>query len=55
MTEKEMMEKIEKLEKRIESLEKEISIIKEDMYIFVEEEDEDICGGHCSHCNGCED
>ena len=53
MTEKEMIEKIEKLEKRIAELEKEVGYIKEDIYEFVEEDDE--CGGHCSHCHGCEE
>lgn len=52
MTEKEMLEKIEKLEKRIAELEKDVSYIKEDIYEFVEEDDG--CSGHCSHCGGCE-
>ena len=54
MTEKELIEKIEKLEKRVAELEKEVGYIKEDIYEFVEDNDED-CGGHCSHCQGCED
>ena len=53
MTEKELIEKIEKLEKRVEELEKEVGYIKEDIYEFVEEDDE--CGGNCSHCHGCEE
>ena len=51
MTEKEMLEKIEKLEKRIVELEKEVEYIKEDIYEFVEEEEE--CHGHCSCCSEC--
>lgn len=52
MSEKEMIEKIEKLEKRVAELEKAVSDIQEDIYEFVEEE-EDTCGGHCSGCHGC--
>ena len=54
MTEKEMLEKIEMLEKRIAELEKEVGYIKEDIYEFVEEDDEE-CNGHCCHCEGCEE
>ena len=54
MTEKELLEKIEKLEKRITELEKEVGYIKEDIYEFVEE-DENCCDGHCGHCSGCEE
>ena len=53
MSEKEMLEKIDQLEKRVAELEKEVSYIKEDIYEFVDE-DED-CEGHCSHCHGCEE
>lgn len=49
--EKELIEKIEKLEKRVTELEKEVGYIKEDIYEFVE--DDDTCNGSCSHCNGC--
>ena len=51
MSEKEMIEKIEQLEKRVSELEKYVAYIQEDIYEFVEDEDE--CGGHCSHCDGC--
>ena len=58
MSEKELLEKIEKLEKRVEELEKDMSNIKEDMYVFTEEElDEEenaTCTGCCSNCGGCE-
>ena len=54
MTEKEMIETIQKLEKRIEELEKEVSFIKEDIYEFVEDDEEGCCGGGCSHCSDCE-
>ena len=50
MTEKEMIEKIQQLEKRIEELEKSVSYIQEDIYEFTEEDD---CNGHCSGCSGC--
>ena len=52
MSEKELIEKIEKLENRIAELEKDVSYIKEDIYEFVE--DDEGCGSGCSHCNGCE-
>mgnify|MGYP003522237952 FL=1 len=52
MTEKEMLEKIELLEKRVAELEKEVGYIKEDIYEFVEDDE---CDGHCGHCGGCED
>ena len=52
MSEKELIEKIEQLEKRIAELEKNVSYIQEDIYEFVEEDDVE-CGGHCSCCNGC--
>ena len=56
MSEKELLEKIEKLEKRIAELEKSVSEIQEDIYEFVEEEPEDgSCVGHCSCCSGCEE
>lgn len=57
MQEKELLEKIEKLEKRVAELEREVGYIKEDIYEFVEDDDceEDSCNGHCSHCSGCED
>ena len=51
MSEKELLEKIEKLEKRVAELEKEVGYIKEDIYEFVEEDDEE-CSGHCGHCGG---
>ena len=54
MAEKELLEKIELLEKRVAELEKEVGYIKEDIYEFVEE-DEGECNGHCGHCNGCEE
>ena len=50
--EKELLEKIEKLEKRVAELEKEIGYIKEDIYEFVEEDE---CEGHGGHCSGCGD
>ena len=56
MSEKELLEKIEKLEKRVEELEKDMA--KEDMYVFTEDELEDEensnCTGCCSSCGGCE-
>ena len=52
MSEKEMLEKIQQLEKRVAELEKEVSYIKEDIYEFVEDDE---CEGHCSHCQGCEE
>jgi len=52
MTEKELIEKIELLEKRVAELEKEVGYIKEDIYEFVEEDD---CDGHCGHCGGCDE
>ncbi len=60
MSEKELLEKIEKLERRVSGLEKEVGYIKEDIYEFVEDDDfeegtEDSCSGHCSHCSGCEE
>lgn len=56
MTEKEMLEKIEKLERRIAELEKNVSYIQEDIYEFVEEDIEETgCHGHCSHCSECEE
>lgn len=54
MSEKELLEKIEKLEKRVAELEKEVGYIKEDIYEYVEEDDDEGCSGHCSCCNGCE-
>ena len=51
MSEKELIEKIEQLEKRVAELEKNVSYIQEDIYEFVEDNDE--CGGHCSCCSGC--
>ncbi len=51
MSEKELLEKIEKLEKRVSELEKDVSYIKEDIYEFVE--DDDSCSGNCSHCGEC--
>lgn len=50
MSEKEMIEKIEQLEKRVAELEKSVAYIQEDIYEFVEDDE---CGGHCSHCDGC--
>ena len=38
MSEKELLEKIEKLEKRVEELEKDMATVKEDMYVFTEDE-----------------
>lgn len=52
MTEKELLERIEKLEKKVEELEKNVSNIQEDIYEFAE--DDDCCNGHCSSCGGCE-
>ena len=52
MPEKEIIEKIEQLEKRVAELEKNVSYIQEDIYEFVEDDDTE-CGGHCSHCDGC--
>lgn len=52
MSEKELLEKIELLEKRVAELEKEVGYIKEDIYEFVEDDE---CDGHCGHCNGCEE
>ena len=58
MSEKELLEKIEKLEKRVEELEKDMATVKEDMYIFTEDEIDDEenngCTGCCSSCEGCE-
>ena len=58
MSEKELLEKIEKLEKRVEELEKDMATVKEDMYVFTEDELEDEensnCTGWCSSCGGCE-
>ena len=53
MSEKELLEKIERLEKRVAELEKNVSEIQEDIYEYVEEDDE--CEGHCSCCSGCEE
>ena len=53
MPEKEMLEKIEMLEKRIATLEKEIAQIEEDIYEYVEDDEE--CQGHCSGCCGCDE
>ena len=54
MSEKELLEKIEKLEKRVEELEKDMATVKEDMYVFTEDELEDEensnCTGCCSSC-----
>lgn len=56
MSEKELLEKINQLEKRVAELEKNVSEIQEDIYEFVEEEPEDsTCAGHCSCCSGCEE
>ena len=38
MSEKELLEKIEKLEKRVAELEKDVAYMKEDMYEFVEDD-----------------
>ena len=54
MSEKELLEKINQLEKRVAELEKNVSYIQEDIYEFVEEDDDE-CGGHCSCCSGCDD
>jgi len=54
MSEKELLEKIEKLEKRVAELEKNVAYIQEDIYEFVGEDEEE-CTGHCSHCSGCEE
>ena len=55
MSEKELLEKIEQLEKRVAELEKNVSYIQEDIYEYVEEDSEDTtCAGHCSCCSGCE-
>ena len=40
MSEKEMIEKIEQLEKRVTELEKNVAYIQEDIYEFVEDDDE---------------
>ena len=53
MSEKEMIEKIEMLEKRIAELEQEVGYIKEDIYEFVEDGED--CARHCCHCEGCEE
>ena len=53
MSEKELIEKIEMLEKRITELEQEVGYIKEDIYEFVEDGED--CDGHCCHCEGCEE
>lgn len=50
MMEKELIKRIEQLEKKVADLEKNVSFIQEDIYEFV---DEDECGGHCSCCSGC--
>ena len=56
MSEKELLEKIEQLEKKVAKLEKDVSEIQEDIYEYVEEEPEDdACAGHCSCCSGCEE
>ena len=46
MSEKELLEKINQLEKRE---------IQEDIYEFVEEPEDSACAGHCSCCSGCEE
>ena len=53
MSDKELLEKIEKLEKRVSALEKELGYIKEDIYEFVEDDEQ--CNGNCCHCDGCEE
>ena len=56
MSEKELLEKIEQLEKRITELEKNVSEIQEDIYEYVEEDPENEASeGHCSCCSGCEE
>ena len=56
MKEEEILNKIKELEKRVAELEKNVSYIQEDIYEYVEEDDqENQCGGHCSHCSGCEE
>ena len=56
VSKKELLEKIEKLEKRVEELEKDMATVKEDMYVFTEDELEDEensnCTGCCSSCGG---
>jgi len=56
MSEKELLEKIEKLEKRVEELEKDMANVKEDIYVFTEDDEENfttVCGGSCPGCGGC--
>ena len=48
MSEKELLEKIEKLEKRVEELEKDMATVKEDMYVFTEDELEDEEKSNCT-------
>ena len=56
MSEKELLEKIEQLEKRVAELEKSVSEIQEDIYEYVEEDPEgEACEGHCACCSGCEE
>ena len=55
MSEKELLEKINQLEKRVAELEKNVSEIQEDIYEFVEEPEYSTCAGHCSCCSGCEE
>ena len=52
---KELLEKINQLEKRVAELEKNVSEIQEDIYEFVEEPEDSACAGHCSCCSGCEE
>ena len=52
---KELLEKINQLEKRVAELEKNVSEIQEDIYEFVEEPEDSTCAGHCSCCSGCEE
>ena len=51
MSEKELLEKINQLEKRVAELEKNVSEIQEDIYEFVEEPEDSACAGHCSCCS----
>ena len=55
MSEKELLEKINQLEKRVAELEKNVSEIQEDIYEFVEEPEDSTCAGYCSCCSGCEE
>ena len=56
MSEKELLEKIEQLEKRVAELEKSVSEIQEDIYEYVEEDSEgEACEGHCACCGECEE